>query len=103
MMRDPATENAQQPWEKNSMNGCQMSLFDGFLTELCDTKPEIGTQLVIHYQGSDYPCTVLSHCGADFFYVAFTGKKIHESDPQVAETGGWHLSLRGYGKSWDFL
>lgn len=82
--------------------GSQISLFNGFLKELCDTKPEIGTQLVMHYKGTDFPCVVKSHCGHDFFYVVFTGTKPHQTDPKAAKTDGWHLSLRGYGDSWKF-
>jgi hypothetical protein len=73
----------------------QLSIFDGFLTELCDTKPEIGRKLVFIYEGQEYPCIVEAHCGYDFFWVRFT-----DNAPEHAE--GWHLSLRGYGESWKY-
>ena len=72
----------------------QMSLFDGFLTEICDTKPEIGRELVFIH-GGEFPCVVDAHCGYDFFYVRFPG-----GGPDGAE--GYHLSIRGYGKSWRY-
>lgn len=80
----------------------QMSLFDGFLKEECDTKPSIGTKLIFHYEGNDYPCVVASHCGFDFFWIKFTGRKPADDLNDVEDTGGWHLSLRGYGTDWDF-
>ena len=73
----------------------QMSLFSGFLKEQCDTKPEIGTELVFHYGGKDYDCVVDAHCGYDFFHIIFPGKAPEDAN-------GWHISLRGYGKSWNF-
>lgn len=82
--------------------GWQMSLFGGLLKEVCDTKPEVGTKLVMHYEGKDYPCVVDVHCGFDFFFVKFTGRTPHDDDPDVAESDGWHLSLRGYIKDWSF-
>lgn len=73
----------------------QISLFSGFLTEQCDTKPEIGTELIFHDDdGKDYECVVDAHCGYDFFHVEF----LNESPSEY----GWHISLRGYGKRWDF-
>ena len=69
----------------------QMSLFDGFLTEVCDTKPEIGRELECLIDGI-HPCVVDAHCGYDFFHVRFMDE----------ESEGWHLSLRGYGKSWRY-
>lgn len=80
----------------------QMSLFDGMLTELCDTKPEIGRKLTFHYMGKDHECTVAAYCGADFFYVEFTGRQPSDDYPEVDDSGGWHISLRGYKKDWDF-
>lgn len=68
-----------------------MSLFDGFLKEICDTKPEIGRELIFIKDGAKQPCVVDAHCGYDFFHVKLIGKR--ES---------WHLSLRGYGKSWKY-
>lgn len=86
----------------DDMQVWQMSLFGGLLKEQCDTKPEVGTRLVMHYEGKDYPCIVERHCGFDFFYVKFTDKTPHEEDPDVSDTDGWHLSIRGYRKDWDF-
>lgn len=83
------------------MNG-QMSLFDGFLKEICDTKPEIGTRLVFNYRGKHYDGVVAAHCGHDFFWIEFTERKPSDDFNNVADSDGWHLSLRGYQKSWDF-
>ena len=79
-----------------------MSLFSGFLKEKCDTKPEIGAKLIFHYEGHDYDCIVESHCGYDFFYVTLPGRKPSDDFIDIEDTGGWHLSLRGYGTEWDF-
>lgn len=81
----------------------QISLFSGMLKEQCDTKPDIGTELVFHYKGKDYPCVVTTHCGYDFFFVKFSDAKPHDNNPEVENTDGWHLSLRGYKKDWDFM
>ena len=77
------------------MNG-QLSLFNGLLIEECDTKPDIGTELIFHYDGLDYPCKVKSHCGMDYFYIVFIGEQT------AGDTDGWHVSLRGYKKDWDY-
>lgn len=87
---------------QEDLQAWQMSLFGGMLKEVCDTKPEIGTKLVMHYEGNDYPCVVTAHCGFDFFYVKFIDAKPHDNDTDVDDTDGWHLSLRGYMKDWDF-
>ena len=84
------------------MQAWQMSLFGGLLKEMYDTKPYIGTRLVMYLEGKEYPCVVTAHCGFDFFYVKFTGRKPHEDNPELDSTDGWHLSLRGYMDSWDF-
>ena len=80
----------------------QMTLFDGKLTNFCEVKPEIGSRLVFKLNGVDYPCTVETHCGYDFFWVRFTDRTPHDDDPTIEESDGWHLSLRGYGKNWWF-
>lgn len=82
----------------------QMSLFDGMLKEICDTKPEIGKKLIFHYNGKDYPCVVDCHCGYDVFYIKFTGRQPSDDFPEVGkiESRGWHVSLRGYKKDWDY-
>lgn len=80
----------------------QMSLFSGFLREKCDTKPDIGTRLIFHYEKKDYDCIVDAHCGFDFFYVKFSGRKPADDYPEVENTDGWQISLRGYGEDWDF-
>ena len=88
--------------QENDMQAWQMSLFGGLLKERCDTKPEVGTRLVMHMNGNDYPCVVDAHCGFDFFYVKFTSRKPSDDDSRLDNTAGWHLSLRGYMESWDF-
>lgn len=80
----------------------QMSLFSGLLRETCDTKPEIGSRLIFHYKGLDYPCKVAKHCGWDFFWIEFTGRNPSADDVNVCDSGGWHISLKGYGKDWNF-
>lgn len=80
----------------------QISLFDGWLKEYCDTKPEIGTDLVFHYKGKDYACVVDKHCGADFFYVRFKNKQLSLDFPELGDVEGWHISLKGYKRSWDY-
>ena len=80
----------------------QISLFSGFLKEKCDTKPEIGAKLIFHYEGHDYDCIVKSHCGFDFFYVRFISRNPSDDFKDVEDVGGWHVSLRGYKKDWDF-
>lgn len=80
----------------------QISLFNGILTEICDTKPEIGTKLVFHYAGGDYDCIVAKHCGFDFFWVEFTGRKPSDDFKDLGDSDGWHVSLRGYKKDWSF-
>ncbi len=81
--------------------GCegQISLFNGFLKEMCDTKPEVGTRLIFHYFSKDYECVVKSHCGHDYFYVEFTGRK-PQNESHIMD--GYHLSLRCYKSVWDF-
>lgn len=80
----------------------QMSLFDGMLKEICDTKPAVGKKLIFHFKGKDYPCVVDTHCGHDFFYIKFTDRQPSDDFPEVAESGGWHISLRGYKKNLDY-
>ena len=80
----------------------QMTLFDGRLTDVCEVKPEIGSRLVFIYEGKEYPCEVIDHCGYDFFYVRFTGRAPEDDDEQLAKTGGFHLSLRGFKEHWRF-
>lgn len=88
--------------QENDMQVWQMSLFGGLLKEQCDTKPEVGTRLIMHYNGKDYPCVVDAHCGFDFFYVKFTDRKPSDDNLRLSNTAGWHLSLRGYLKDWEF-
>lgn len=80
----------------------QMSLFSGFLKEKCDTKPEIGTRLVFHYGGKDYDCVVADHCGFDFFWIKFTERKPSDDFNNLGNLDGFHISLRGYKKDWDY-
>lgn len=87
---------------QDDFNGWQMSLFGGLLKEVCDTKPEVGTRLVMHYEGKDYPCVVTNHIGFDFFYVKFVNAKPQDDNRDLSESDGWHLSLRGYMKDWDY-
>lgn len=80
----------------------QMTLFDGLLTDICEVKPEVGTELVFINDGHEYPCVVEKHCGYDFFYVRFTGRTPKDDDPDYGDCDGWHLSLRCYKDAWDF-
>lgn len=83
------------------MNG-QMTLFDGVLTDICEVKPEVGTELIFMIDGHEYPCVVERHCGYDFFYVRFTGRTPADDNPDYGESDGWHLSLRAYKDKWNF-
>ena len=74
----------------------QMSLFDGLLNEMCDTKPEIGRNLIFLYKGQEYHCKVEAHCGYDFFWVKFL------STPTPEDSEGWHISVRGYKEDWRY-
>ena len=80
----------------------QMTLFDGILTDICEVKPEVGTELIFIHDGHEYPCVVEQHCGYDFFYVRLTGRTPSDEDPDYEDCDGWHLSLRGYKNSWKF-
>lgn len=80
----------------------QISLFDGWLDEYCDTKPAVGMGLIFHYKGKDYPCVVSAHCEHDFFYVEFQDKQPSDDFMEVEKSGGWHVSLRSYKKDWDY-
>ncbi len=81
----------------------QMTLFDGILTDICEVKPEIGSRLVFFYEGKEYPCIVEKHCGYDFFWVRFTGRRPQDDDEEIFEDcDGWHLSVRGYKQDWRF-
>ena len=80
----------------------QLSLFDGFLDNEGYKKPAIGTNIVFMLDGNEYPCIVDSHCGYDMFWVRFTDRNPHDDDENIYNTDGWHLSLRGYGKSWKY-
>lgn len=68
-----------------------------------NTKPEIGTKLIFHFKGMDYECSVATHCGCDYFFVKFSGRKPSDDFPKLSKSDGWHLSQRGYGESWEFL
>lgn len=82
----------------------QMSLFNGTLIEICDTKPEIGSVLIFHYsENEDYECVVHKHTGGDYFYVKFLESEPGDNHPEVSKSGGWHLSIRGYKKDWSFV
>lgn len=52
--------------------------------------------------GNEYPCVVENHCGYDIFYVRFKGRTPADDNPAYGECDGWHLSLRGYKKNWNF-
>lgn len=84
----------------------QVSLFDVFdektLNGICHTKPAVGKSLVLHYKGKDYPCIVNKHCGYDFFHIEFTDRQPSDDFPEVEKNTGWHVSLRGYKRDWDF-
>lgn len=80
----------------------QLSLFDGLLKNEGYTKPAIGTKIVFILDGKEYNCIVDTHCGHDFFWVRFTDRKPSDDDEEIDDSGGWHLSLRGYGKSWKY-
>ena len=80
----------------------QMTLFSGMLKEICDTKPDIGTHLVFHYENKNYDCVVKKHCGSDFFYVEFMDRQPSDDFNDLGDSDGWHVSLRGYKKDWDF-
>ena len=74
----------------------QISLFDELIQNPED-KPFIGTKVLFHYKGKSYPAIVTAHCGYDFFYIEFIGNKPQESN------SGWHVSMRGYKKDWDYM
>lgn len=74
----------------------QISIFDELIQNPKD-KPFIGTKVLFYYKGQFYPAIVTAHCGYDFFYIKFTGKKPHEGNL------GWHVSMRGYKKDWDYM
>lgn len=80
----------------------QLSLFDGFLKNEGYIKPAIGTKILFILDGKEYHCIVDTHCGYDFFWVRFTDRKPSDDDEEIDDTEGWHLSLRGYGKSWKY-
>lgn len=80
----------------------QMSLFDGLLKNEGYEKPAIGTHIVFMQDGREYQAIVEDHCGYDMFWVRFTGRTPHDDDEEYGDTEGWHLSLRGYGKSWKY-
>lgn len=84
----------------------QISLFEVFdgkiLNEICHTKPAVGKNLIFHYKGKDYPCVVDKHCGYDFFHIEFTDRQPSDDFPEVEKNTGWHVSLRGYKRDWDF-
>ena len=80
----------------------QMTLFDGKLTDICEVKPEIGTELIFMLDGHEYPCVVEVHCGYDFFWVRFTGRTPSDDNPDYEESDGWHITLRGYKHNWKF-
>lgn len=84
----------------------QVSLFDVFdektLNGICHTKPAVGKSLVFHYKGKDYPCIVNKNCGYDFFHIEFTDRQPSDDFPEVKKNTGWHVSLRGYKRDWDF-
>ena len=88
--------------KKNENCQGQMTLFNGILTDICEVKPEVGTELIFIHDGHEYPCVVEQHCGYDFFYVRLTGRTPSDEDPDYEDCDGWHLSLRGYKSSWKF-
>lgn len=77
----------------------QISLFDGFIDN-SNEKPDIGTKVIFFYEGKQYPAVVTAHCGQDWFYITFTDRQPADDDPEVDDSGGWHVSLRGKGKDW---
>ena len=79
----------------------QISLFDGFIKDT-EEKPEIGTKVIFFYEGKQYNAVVTSHCGLDWFYIKFTDKQPSDDDPEVDDSGGWHISVRGKGKDWEY-
>lgn len=69
-------------------------------------KPAIGLSVVFFYNGNTYPAVVSAHCGMDFFYINFIGRTPLDDYPKdfrPAGTTGWHISLRGYKESWDYI
>lgn len=79
----------------------QLSLFDGFITNV-DEKPPIGTKVIFYYEGKSYPAVVAAHCGADYFYIKLTGRKPSDDNELVSDSDGWHISLKGYGTDWRY-
>lgn len=78
----------------------QVSLFDGLIDDP-NKMPDVGTKVIFHYEGKDYPAYVSYHCGLDYFVIVFTDRKPSDDDPQIAVSSGWHVSVRGRGKDWD--
>lgn len=77
----------------------QVSLFDGFVDNP-NEKPSIGTKVIFHYEGKNYPAYVSYHCGHDYFVIIFTDRKPSDDNPDVGLCSGWHVSMRGKNKDW---
>lgn len=80
----------------------QVSLFDGFV-ENPSEKPAIGTKVIFHYNGKDYPAYVSYHSGFDFFVIIFTDRKPSDDNPDIGKGSGWNVSMRGRGTDWDLV
>ena len=79
----------------------QLNLFDGLVDDP-NKKPEIGTKVIFFYNGNQYPAVVSDHCGFDYFYIEFTGRKPADDDSDVSNCPGWHVCMRGRKKDWDY-
>ena len=80
----------------------QLSLFDGFI-EKPNEKPAIGTIVIFHYNGKDYPARVQEHSYTDSFIVIFIDRRPCDDNADMQTASGWHLNMRGYGEKWSEL
>ena len=80
----------------------QISFFDIGVRDI-NAKPAIGAKVVFYYEGKSYPAVVRGHMGGDHFYIVFDDKRPCDDNPEISTSSGWHVSVRGYKKDWDYL
>ncbi len=82
------------------MNG-QITMFDELVQDP-EERPFIGTEVVFYYEEKKYDAVVVKHLGCDFVYIEFLDKRPGDDNPNIYHGKGWHISVRGYKKDWDY-
>lgn len=73
----------------------QISLFDVGVKAV-SSKPEVGAKVMFFYEGKSYPAYVSYYVNDLSFVIIF-------KDERPCAASGWHVSVKDYKNTWDYL